>query len=220
MPTLTLTPTKHAQLDKASPDFNLSGDSDVLAIRNQLTPTAGTLRHVLTFSLATLPAGAAVATAVVNLYYEDQSPASNQVAFRVHQLTKAWVEAEVTWNRYNAANLWATAGGDYNAASASGTTLGVFTSGLAQTLNVKALITWGTDTLADFIFKFLTETEDAATDTETHWDTRLFFNNKAPELVITYDVSSYLWIEGADLHHVDAGNNERLAQHEGKQREF
>ena len=30
----------------------------------------------------------------------------------------------------------------------------------------------------------------------------------------------YLWIEGADMHHFDATNIERLSQHEGKQREF
>ena len=41
-----------------------------------------------------------------------------------------------------------------------------------------------------------------------------------PKLVVTYPAEGQLWIEGADLHHADASNNERLAQHEGKQREF
>lgn len=44
--------------------------------------------------------------------------------------------------------------------------------------------------------------------------------SKAPLLSVTYAEQGGLWIEGADLHHTDASNNERLAQHEGKQREF
>ena len=184
MSTLVLTPTKHAQLQSNLPNLNQSGDSlDVLAIRNQATVI---LRHVLTFSLASLPVGATVTSAKLYLYYFDLIGGGG-LAFRVHKITQAWIESQVTWNSYSDNNRWVIPGGDFNPNYTQADAPDLFTSGLANTLDVLALFNWTEDVIADFIFKFVAETEISPGNSEYQWDTRLFFKNSPPKLYLIYE---------------------------------
>ena len=214
MATLTLILSKKAQLQhgvSGADDINVSGANAVpLAIVNVDPALGDVLRHVMTFDLATLPANAVVTAAVVNLYdYEFSGPTG--VTFRIHKITQAWVEAQVTWNSYSPGNSWATAGGDFDSANVEDTTPASSVSGLANTLDVLALFDWDNDTIADMMVKFATELEPLATDTEAHWDDA--GANKPAELVITYaniPIVGALWVEGDDLHYGDENGVERV----------
>ena len=192
MTTLTLTPTKNAQLQhgtSGTEDTNVSGAvADVLSIRNQNPAVGEVLRHIVSFDLSTLPPKALVTAATLKLYSYDYSGPTG-VTFRVYQITQPWVESEVTWNSYKTGSLWATAGGDYGTGYAEDTTLAAWEAGLANTLDVLSLITWHVDPTADFIFKFATELEPTLTYTEAQWDSRLGYFTSPPELVIEYTLN-------------------------------
>jgi len=65
----------------------------------------------------TLPAGSGTITAIkVYIFLPVEEPLVGSPTTNIHELTRTnWVEADVTWNKYNATNDWTTAGGDYSA---------------------------------------------------------------------------------------------------------
>jgi RHS repeat-associated protein len=68
---------------------------------------------LLEFNVSSIPKGAVVLNANLNLYLEAHST-SNTKAVGVYRVTKPWTTG-VTWEKYDGTNPWTTAGGDYNA---------------------------------------------------------------------------------------------------------
>ena len=75
-------------------------------------------RICLSFDFSSLPGGAEIYSAYLNLYAYDSDAALVGDVLNAYRLTQtAWVESEVTWNIYSTGNSWATAGGDYTGSS-------------------------------------------------------------------------------------------------------
>lgn len=108
-PTLTIQPSgKDNYLMNYDPANN-QGNEINLAVEGS---TTATLRSLVEFSIAGIPAGVTITTATLNLYYYGAgigTPAGRTYnCYRV--LRRDWVELESTWNIYKAASNWTTAG--------------------------------------------------------------------------------------------------------------
>lgn len=81
-------------------------------------------RMVVNFPLSSIPAGARILEATLQLYnYDGQAADEGQVVW-AYKLTRTdWVEAQVTWNNYKAGSPWTTPGGDYVTSSPAGGSL-------------------------------------------------------------------------------------------------
>ena len=87
-------------------------------------------RALLSFDLSTIPVGASITSAILELYLETNATGTD---VPVHRVTRSWVEGTgdgaasddgATWSTYDGVNPWATAGGDYDATPAATTALG------------------------------------------------------------------------------------------------
>jgi len=109
-PTTTLTATADAWVDQSSPSNNKGTDS-VLKVRSK--GPAGNFRALVRFALpASVPAGCAVESATLRLYFDSANPGRTLQALR---LTGSWTENGVTW-----ANQPATAGTAASTGSGTG----------------------------------------------------------------------------------------------------
>lgn len=122
-PTLTLQPDatagKDTRLNKSNPTANLGTNVNL----DQTYDVGNDVRRGLCqFDLSSIAAGANVSSGVFTLVCRSDNAATG---VEVHRLTQAWTELGATWNTYDGANAWATAGGDYDAVVA----------GLNSTLN-------------------------------------------------------------------------------------
>ena len=114
---------KDASILRNSPDSNWGGGADfVIGVHDNNAESARCL--LIEFSLAVIPSGSTINTAKLCLYFRlcESAILQNLDCFRV---TQAWVEGTkiatacetgATWNKYDCANAWAVAGGDFNAA--------------------------------------------------------------------------------------------------------
>lgn len=96
-------------LDETNPTTNRGADTTM-----RLDGTGNRHRPVLRFDLSSIPAGAVVDGATLNLY---QNPAGgNPMVATVYQLTAIWNEAQVTWDDRLTGTAWAApaGGGDYD----------------------------------------------------------------------------------------------------------
>jgi len=80
------------------------------------------------FDLSTIPAGATLVSATLELFLENDG--NNAVQIDVHRVTQAWVEGTktgngnadgATWNDYDGSNPWASSGGDFDPAVVAST---------------------------------------------------------------------------------------------------
>ncbi|MDJ0709612.1 MAG: DNRLRE domain-containing protein [Woeseiaceae bacterium] len=86
-----------------------NGGSADLASNSQ---TSGLLRTLLQFDLASLPIGARVLSAELQLNLEQSLGAADTV--QVHRITQSWSESGVTWISRDGGDDWSTPGGDYD----------------------------------------------------------------------------------------------------------
>jgi hypothetical protein len=96
----------------------------------------------------TLPAGSSSITAI-KLYIKGLSSGTTRPNIEVHELTRTtWTESGATWNTYDGANSWTSAGGDFSstvvddATPASATAWTAFDLGAGATNPISGL-TWG-----------------------------------------------------------------------------
>ncbi len=130
--TVVLTPSADTALFEQVPDNNL-GSSQSLAAGN--TAASSATRALMKFDLgAAIPAGARITAATLDLKVVRASFLVEPAEFRVHRLSADWGEGskgsgsvtgtgspatagEATWNaRVLGQSLWATSGGDFDAA--------------------------------------------------------------------------------------------------------
>ena len=83
------------------------------------------IRSILSFDIATIPAGSIISDATLSLYYyskPDLDPAGKTVL--AHRMTELdWEESTSTWNSHKTGNTWAAIGGDYTNTDVASTTV-------------------------------------------------------------------------------------------------
>lgn len=184
-PTLTLEPNAADGLDasvwEGGPTSNFG--TGILWIGSASSVTQRT-RTFIKFNLSALPSNAILSSTTLSLYANfDRSTVAR--IFRVFRVKRAWVEAQVTWNRYSTGNDWQTAGG-FGTGDCEQTDIGIRAFTATETLNV----------YKDFV---LTPTTKADLDlgngflikADTEIDDRYDFNSSdsasnQPKLVIVY----------------------------------
>jgi len=109
---LTIQPADaDAYLFQQTPDTNYGTNAEIAVLDYNTLMSHSLLR----FDFSTLPVGAIITAAELDLYYymlEAGDPVGR--TYWAHELTQpAWTELGTTWNKYDGTNAWAIAGGDY-----------------------------------------------------------------------------------------------------------
>src|SRR5438105_1698760 len=96
-------------------------------------------RSVMAFDTSSIPIGATITSATLQLTQTSQDIPAESQTVRLFKLLRAFVEAEATWNSYATGSAWSTAGAfgagtDYDSsASATATTPANQTDGSTTT---------------------------------------------------------------------------------------
>jgi hypothetical protein len=109
-------PIKDSTLRQDNPDKNYGVLQNMLVESN----ASQNARLVVQFDTSSIPPGAVVSKAVLNLSYNSivgQDPVGR--SYIAYGLSTAWKEYEVTWNNATATTAWSSAGGDTGAAVTS-----------------------------------------------------------------------------------------------------
>ncbi|MEM4246905.1 MAG: DNRLRE domain-containing protein, partial [Candidatus Woesearchaeota archaeon] len=97
---------KDAYISSSSPNTNYG-------TANPLKVQTNSLRALISWNLSSIPTNADISSAIMQLYVPSvQKTTNNNVTVR--RLVQQWYENNVTWNKYDGVNSWATAGGDYS----------------------------------------------------------------------------------------------------------
>ncbi|MDQ1301130.1 MAG: hypothetical protein QG637_1051, partial [Chloroflexota bacterium] len=106
-----------AYIKKEKPDERRGTDTE-LRVKGEANKLK---RALLKFDLSSLPTDAIVSSATLSLYVKGAS--GGALTINAHRVTPSWNEAQVTWKARDkaASQLWATQGGDYDAAVAAST---------------------------------------------------------------------------------------------------
>ncbi|WP_143067056.1 DNRLRE domain-containing protein [Paenibacillus sp. OK076] len=81
------------------------------------------IRSLIQFDTSTIPQGAKVLTADLNLWLASVSNNTN-VDITLNSVNKAWTEYSASWMYADATNLWSKQGGDFNSSQVATTTVG------------------------------------------------------------------------------------------------
>jgi hypothetical protein len=187
--TAILIPTNDTYLDQNNPARNY-GASTTIKVDGQSTQA---YRPILKFDLSSLPAGATITSATLQLAATAvQSNTGYNVA--VHQMTRDWLEGtgngsngSPNWTQYSGASTWTTAGGDFNGTAESTTsvsTAGTYTWSVTNMVN-----TWYASPTTNFgmLLKFPTENTGNQDKTFGSKENGTFTN--WPVLFITYTIT-------------------------------
>ncbi|WP_338709179.1 DNRLRE domain-containing protein [Paenibacillus amylolyticus] len=89
--------------------------------------SSNVIRSLIQFDTSTIPQGAKVLTADLNLWLASVSNNTN-VDITLNSVNKAWTEYSASWMYADATNLWSKQGGDFNASQVATTAVGPLTS--------------------------------------------------------------------------------------------
>ena len=151
------------------------------------------LRSILEFDIPSLPAGATITSASLQLYYRAYNGAnpSGKTAW-AYKLTRTdWVELQATWNIYKAGINWTAAGGDYVTSSPSGGST-TFPAAINAWMswNVLAIIqdAYNASKPAEFLVRYETESLSSPNDSEIAFHSKEYTVDTTlrPKLVIEY----------------------------------
>lgn len=156
-------------INDSTPDSNDGSATDFNVGENSGGPAV--VRTLIKFDLSSIPSTATINACYLLLTYNtDQS--TNDRAFEIYRLKRAWVEGEATWNNYDTSNTWSTAGASHandreqftiNTYSAQIAAPDTTTPGrTSKILNTAAIEDWtnGTTTNNGMILQVATETDD------------------------------------------------------------
>jgi hypothetical protein len=114
--TLTLSPTKDTHIggDISPIDANYGSSTSLILGRESAVQLPGYApnRVLMHFDLSTVPDGAAITVATLDLYQFSNVLTPLAKVYRITQT--GWVELSANWAKYDGVNNWATAGGDFD----------------------------------------------------------------------------------------------------------
>jgi hypothetical protein len=119
--TFTTTATLYSTIDSYISRINSTTNYGTLSSLYIKGSSTDTKRTLLQFDLSSIPAGAVIDAASLQLYH---TAGAISETVDLYRLTKQWTETGVTWNKADALNSWATAGGDGDPTVVASTNLG------------------------------------------------------------------------------------------------
>jgi hypothetical protein len=188
--TLTLQPSdKDAYLRQDFATTNYGG-ATFIAIEDDTSPKRG----VLEFIVSSIPSGATLISATLQLYYYyywTTNP-TGKVMWAYKVTRSDWVELQATWNRYKTNNDWTTAGGDYVTANPAGGSVAMPTAYNAWvSWDVLAIVQDAYDTAipVELLVKFETEQLSSGQSEADFYSNNYTTNTLLrPRLVIVYSL--------------------------------
>lgn len=187
--TVYFTPTNDTYLDFQNPGKNFGANS-TFSIDGQ---TSQVNRAILKFDLSSLPAGATITTA--NLQMVATNVQTNTgFNIDVHPMTRDWLEGTGTgnagspnWTQYSGVNTWTTAGGDYNATAESSTI--VSTTGTYNWSVTNMVNSWYTIPANNFGMLLKFTNENTANQNKIFASKENATTANQPLLAVTYTVT-------------------------------
>ncbi len=184
--TVTFNPTNDNSLDQNAPSKN-NGASTTIIVDGQ---TNQALRPTLKFDLSSIPAGATITSA--SLQMVATAVASNSAEnVEVHQMTRDWLEGtgsntagSPNWTQYSGASTWTTPGGDFNGTAESTTsvsTTGTYTWSVTNMVN-----TWYTTPVNNFGMLLKFAIENTGNQNKTFGSKENATTANKPVLSVTY----------------------------------
>lgn len=172
-------------LDSYYPDTNYGTYAYDLVYAGQGLQTR---RSILKFDFSALPPGAVISAATLSLYYVatlDANPTGRTYwTYRVTQT--AWTEAGATWNKYDGATNWATAGGDYTTDDGVSVVMPVAASVWID-WDVTTMVQYAQANLSEIIHFLLRDSNEAGSFVGAQFASREYATeNLRPKLIITY----------------------------------
>ncbi len=190
---------KDSEMYAAQPDTN-RGSDNYLAVGGSGTNAH---RSVIQFDLSSIPANATINSAILSLFVQGDYSA-NARTIRAFRINRAWVEAEVTWNKATSSVSWTTAGCSNVSDDREGTDIGSASVGanpsvgdeIQITLDAAKVQEWVSGAFANngLLLKVDTENSDEIDYNSSDHATA----NIRPKLVVTYTSSSVKKIAGVD----------------------
>lgn len=97
---------KDAALNSNSPTANYGATASIYC---GLQSTTIFRRILVEFDLSSIPSGATISSAVLDVY-DEQELSQGGTTIYIYRLRRGWVESEVTWNQASSGVSWGTAG--------------------------------------------------------------------------------------------------------------
>lgn len=186
-PTLTAQPSaKDTWLEESNPDDNHGLETSF----NILDYIGYTYRAILEFDISSLPVGAELISATLELYFYTSSGAVTGKTVWAYKLNLTdWVEAQATWNIYKTGSNWTAAGGDYVTSNPSGGSVAIPAGYGWMSWNVLDIVQDAYDNVnpAEFLIKYETEGRSSNFgEALFHSNNYTFNTSRCPKLVIDY----------------------------------
>ena len=156
----------------------------------------GLSRTLIKFDLSSIPVSAIISSAVFTITYGNTDASNSARTLSAYRQKRAWTEAGATWNKYDGASSWQTAGGlganDCEATDIGGVSVAASPANNTAydiTLTAAKVQEWVSGAFANngFLLKVATETDDQLCyDSSTNATA-----SYRPKLVVTYTVPGY-----------------------------
>lgn len=152
-------------------------------------------RGLFQFDLTSIPTGVTVQIATFRLYDEGTALSSNTRTMRVYRCRRVWGETTSTWNSYDTALTWQTAGAsgandreatDIGSISMPATEVAGYNDITLTASSIQEMIPGGSFTNNGFVLQMDTEVDDM------HRFSNRGDANQEPLLVVTYITGSGL----------------------------
>lgn len=145
-------------------------------------------RGLLEFDLSSIPPGATVATAILELYmYNTNEPRPDiQIDVNVHRVIRSWKEGNkngtgnsngASWEEYDGTDLWATQGADFDATVEASATILSQETGQWHSWEIASLVQYWVDNPSDHYGIILKDTDEATDGNDSFSGT--FYSSEA-----------------------------------------
>lgn len=185
MATLTIQPgDADSYIREIIPDSK-NGSSNLLYVNAR---TSRRERIVCKFDFSALDASAVITGATFSIYHDINTSADGRTYWAYRLTQTSWVEADVTWDKYDATNNWSTGGAEGDYTITDGASAIVPTTGNWMDFDVKTLVQYARDNVSDVLHLLV---RDGTEGTGSTVQARFLSNNNGsnnPKLTITYDI--------------------------------